>query len=110
MATLVMPYAQVTAGAAAEKHVFPEVTAGASNTLVAELYVQPAPGNYGNIHVYDVATNIILKSLYPPPANGKSEEWILKAGDGEEDGIDPSRYGVLFDHAGDKWNAYAVVR
>jgi hypothetical protein len=49
-------------------------------------------------------------SLYPPPASGKCEEGILKAGSADEDGIDPTRFGVLFDHAGDKWNAYAIVR
>jgi len=110
MATLVVPYVQVTAGTAGEKDAFPAVTSGAGKTLVAELHVQPAPGNYGTIHVYDVATSIVLKSLYPPPSSGKSEEWVLKAGAGDEDGIDPTRYGVLFDHAGDKWNGYAVVR
>ena len=110
MATVIVPYAQVTAGAAAEKHAFTAVSTGVNETLVAELYAQPAPGNYGAIHVYDVATGIILKSLYPPPASGKCEEWILSGGSADEDGIDPTRYGVLFDHAGDKWNAYAIVR
>jgi len=110
MATIIVPYAQVTANAAAEKHVFPAVSTGVNKTLVAELYAQPAAGNYATIHVYDVATDIILKSLYPPPANGKCEEWVLKSGSGDDDGIDPTRYGILFDHAGDKWNAYAIVR
>ncbi len=110
MATVVFPYPQVTAGASAEQHVFTAVMTGATKTFVAELHAQPAPGNYASIHVYDVGTGIILKSLYPPPANGKGEEWILKAGSGDEDGIDPTQFGVLFDHAGDKWNAYAVVR
>src|SRR6266702_6489507 len=98
MATVVVPYAQVTASAAAEQHVLPAVSIGVNKTLVAELHAQPAPGNYATIHVYDVATGIILKSLFPPPASGKSEEWILKSGSGDEDGIDPTRYGVLFDH------------
>ena len=109
MATEVIPYPQVTAAAAAQ---YTQLTPVPANRYVAELHIQPAPGNYMSIHVVDWATKIILKSLYPPPAptvNGVSDSWTITSGDCA-DGLDPTQYAVLLDHANDKWNAYAVVR
>ena len=110
MATRVVPYAQYTAKAAGEKAAFTAVAGGnGARNLVSELHVQPAAGNYSYMSVYDVASGIVLKDLFPPPPAGKAESWSLVSGD-TEDGIDPTEFGVIFAHAGDAWNVYAVIR
>lgn len=110
MATRVIPYAQHTATASGEQAAFTATPGGLGRgELVSELHVQPAAGNYSYISVYDVTTGITLKDLFPPPSNGKAESWDLVSG-ADQDGIDPTKFGILFAHAGDKWNAYAVVR
>jgi hypothetical protein len=109
MATQVVPFTQVTAATALQQTAFPAVAVGMQGKWVAELHVQPAAGNYSYISVVDVATGIVLKDLFPPPATGIAESWCLHS-DPDEDGVDPTRFAVLFQHAGDKWNAYAVVR
>jgi len=110
MATRIIPYAQHTAAATGEKAAFTAVSAGLSSAeLVSELHVQPAAGNYSYMSIYDVATGIILKDLFPPPANGAGESWSLASG-ADGDGINPAKFGVMFSHAGDKWNAYVVIR
>ena len=108
MATEVIPFAQHTAASTPEQVRFDAVS---GNRFVAELHVQSAPGNYMSIHVIDWATKSVLKSLYPPPAptaQGFADTWSLRSESG--DGIDPTQFGVLFDHANDRWQAYAVVR
>jgi hypothetical protein len=110
MATKVVPYAQHTATTSGEKVAFSVPAQGLGpSKLVSELHIQPAAGNYSYISLYDVATGIVLKDLFPPPANGKAESWSLISGAGE-DGIDATKFGIIFAHAGDKWNLYAVVR
>jgi hypothetical protein len=109
MAIRVVPYKQSTASVAGQKVAFTASVSGlAANTLVSELHVQPAAGNSGRISVYHVPTGIILKDLFPPPVNGKAESWSLRS-EGQ-DGIDPTNFGVLFAHAKDKWNVYAVIQ
>ncbi len=110
MATRVIPYAQHTATVNGEQAVFSAAPGGLGpSELVSELHVQPAAGNYSYISIYDVATGIILKDLFPPPFSGTAESWSLISG-ADEDGIDPTKFGVLFTHAGDKWNAYTILR
>lgn len=110
MATEVIPFPQHVAASTPEQVQFPAVP---GNRFVAELCVQPAPGNYMSIHVIDWKTKLVLKSLFPPPAptaQGLADTWVLTSGDDGGDGLDPTQFGVLFDHQNDRWQAYAVVR
>lgn len=109
MATRVIPYAQHTAKTDGENVRLTPITGIGPNGLVSELHIQPAAGNYSYMSVYDVASGIVLKDLFPPPANGKAESWSLVSGS-SQDGIDPTQFGVSFAHTGDAWNVYAVVR
>ena len=107
MSTEVIPFAPVTAASSPQLVQFPAVP---GNRYVAELHVQPPPGNYASIHVIDWASKIVLKSLFPPPQSGLAESWSITSGDAGGDGLDPTQFGVQFDHSGDRWNAYAIVR
>ena len=104
MATLVYPFPQVTASGA-----LPATTATGVTTrnLIAELHVSPAAGNSATMHVYDVASGIVLKDILVP-AQGITDEFVL-CSFYDEDGVDPTRFGVTL-AAGDKANVYAVIR